>query len=310
MYRFLPAPLLGFLLLSAITISTILYGIPMLTLAVVKLSVPNAAWRRWWTRWLVFVAETWIRLNNLMLSVSLPTRFEFRGLEDPRLQRRGRYLVTSNHQTWIDVMMLQRILIRDAPFLRFFIKSELIYLPVLGVTWWAMDMPFMKRYSAATLARHPELKGKDLETTRKACQHFRHGPISIMNFIEGTRFSPEKRDEDKSPYRHLLKPRAGGIAAVLDAFSGDLDTLVDVTIVYSKPGTDLWDFFCGRVDKVLAEVRVEDIAPELRRGDYAADAAYRERVQTWVREMWERKDRRLDELRREVAIELAGPAGA
>lgn len=310
MYRFLPAPLLGFLLLSAITISTILYGVPMLTLAVVKLSVPNAAWRRWWTRWLVFVAETWIRLNNVMLSASLPTRFEFRGLEDPRLQRRGRYLVISNHQTWVDVMMLQRILIRDAPFLRFFIKSELIYLPVLGVTWWAMDMPFMKRYSAATLAKHPELKGKDLETTRKACEHFRHGPISIMNFIEGTRFSPEKRDHDGSLYRHLLKPRAGGVAAVLDAFSGDLDTLVDVTIVYSKPGMDLWDFFCGRVDKVLAEVHVEDIAPELRRGDYATDAAYRERVQTWVRELWERKDRRLDELTRQVAAELAGPAGA
>jgi 1-acyl-sn-glycerol-3-phosphate acyltransferase len=308
MYRFLPAPVLGLLLLSSITISTILYGIPMFILAVFKIAIPNEAWRHWWTQRLVFTAETWIHLNNLMISAALPTRFEFRGLDDPRLKRDGRYLVASNHQTWADVLVLQRILIPYAPFLRFFIKQELIYLPVLGMTWWALDMPFMKRYSPAKLAKHPELRGKDLETTRRACDHFRRGPISIMNFIEGTRFSPEKRDKYGSPHLHLLKPKAGGIAAVLDAFSGDLDTLVDVTIVYSKPGTDFWDFLTGRVRKVLAEVRVEEIPVELRRGNYSDDAVYRERVQTWVRELWERKDERITALAAECS--QARPAAA
>ncbi|MFN2375351.1 MAG: acyltransferase [Candidatus Binatia bacterium] len=300
MYRFLPSPVLGLLLLSGITVSTILFGIPVFVLAVIKFAVPHEGWRHWWTEQLAVVAETWIRGNNLMVSACLPTRFEFRGLDDPRLRRDGRYLVSSNHQTWADVMVLQRILIRDIPFLRFFIKSELIYLPVLGFAWWALDMPFMKRYSPAKLAKHPELRGKDLETTRRACDHFRRGPISIMNFMEGTRFSPEKRDRHGSPHRHLLKPKAGGLAAVLDAFSGDLDTLVDVTIVYSKPGADLWDFLSGKVPKVLAEVRVEEIPVELRRGNYGEDEAYREKVQAWVRELWERKDERLEELKLEA----------
>lgn len=296
MHRFLPAPVLGFLLLAGITISTIAYGLPMFVLSVIKFANPNRQWRHWWTQRLVFVAETWIKLNNAMISLCLPTRFEFRGLDNPLLKRDGRYLVTSNHQTWADVLMLQRILIRDAPFLRFFIKQELIWLPVLGVTWWAMDMPFMKRYSAAKLAKNPSLRGKDLETTRRACDHFRQGPISLMNFVEGTRFSPEKRDKTESPYRHLLKPKAGGMAAVLDALSGDLDTLVDVTIVYSKPGTDFWDFLTGKVALVYAEVGVEEIPEDVRRGNYAEDEAYRERVQAWVTAMWERKDARLEEL--------------
>jgi len=296
MYRFLPAPVLGFLLLSSITISTLLYGIPMFVLAVVKFAIPHDGWRHWWTQRLVFTAETWIHLNNLMISVALPTRFEFHGLDDPRLRRDGRYLVASNHQTWADVLVLQRILIGHVPFLRFFIKQELIWLPVLGMTWWALDMPFMKRYSPAKLEKHPELRGKDLETTRRACERFRRGPISIMNFIEGTRFSPEKRDKHGSPHQYLLKPKAGGIAAALDAFSGDLDTLVDVTIVYSKPGADFWDFLTGKVELVYAEVTVEVIPQDLRCGSYADDEVYRERVQAWVRELWERKDARIGSL--------------
>ena len=300
MYRFLPAPVLGFLLLSAITISTIAYGLPMFVLAVIKFAVPRKAWRQWWTLRLVDVAWTWIGLNNLMISSALPTRFDFRGLDDKGLRGDGRFLIASNHQTWTDVLVLQRLLAHRAPFLRFFIKSELIWLPVLGLTWWAMDMPFMKRYSPAYLAKHPELRGKDIETTRRACDHFRVGPISIMNFVEGTRFDPAKRDRNGSPHRNLLKPKAGGIAAVLDALSGDLDTLVDVTVAYGRTGADLWDFFCGRIPCVLAEVRVLEIPDELRRGDYAADEVYREKLQTWVRLLWERKDDRLDELKREA----------
>jgi 1-acyl-sn-glycerol-3-phosphate acyltransferase len=300
MYRFLPAPILGALLLGGITVSTILFGFPVFALAIVKFAVPNRRWRDFWTRPLVFVAEGWIRVNNLMISLTLPTRFEFRGLDDPRLRRDGRYLVISNHQTWSDILVLQRLLIEDAPFLRFFIKSELIWMPILGIAWWALDMPFMKRYSPEFLKKHPELRGKDIETTRKACEKFRSGPISIMNFAEGTRFDPKKREKSESPFRNLLKPKAGGIAAALDAFSGDLDTLIDVTLVYSKPGTDFGDFLAGDVARIVGEVRVEEIPADIRVGNYMDDPAYRDRVQNWLREIWDRKDARLDQLKAEV----------
>ena len=296
MHRILPPPVRGALLLALITVSTIAFGVPVFVLAVVKLAVPEVRWRHWWTLRLVNVAEAWIRLNNLMISVLMPTRFVFRGLEQAALRRDGRYLVASNHQNWSDVLVLQRLLIGHAPFLRFFIKQELIWLPVLGFAWWALDMPFMKRYSPEKLAAHPELRDKDLETTRRSCEHFRRGPISITNFIEGTRFTPGKRDRSGSPYRHLLKPKAGGVASVLDAFAGDLDTLVDVTIAYGKPGASFWDFLCGNIPTVTCEVRVETIPEDVRCGDYQGDDAFRERVQAWVRMLWDRKDARLAEM--------------
>ncbi|HXC49465.1 MAG TPA: acyltransferase [Candidatus Limnocylindrales bacterium] len=301
MYRFLPGPLLGLLLLMAITINTFVCFVPILFLAVIKFAIPNDRWRHWWTRPLVVVAEAWIHGNNFFQRLALPTRFEFRGLDDPRLRRDGRYLVASNHQTWTDVLLLQYLLIDHIPFLRFFIKSELIYFPLLGFAWWALDMPFMKRYSAAKLARHPELRGKDFESTRRACDRFRLGPISIMNFVEGTRFSPAKRDQYKSPHSHLLKPKAGGIAAVLDAFSGDLDTLVNVTIAYSRPNMDFRDWLTGKVERVIAEVTVETIPQDIRRGNYTDDTVYRERVQAWVRELWEHKNERLVALMNEMS---------
>jgi 1-acyl-sn-glycerol-3-phosphate acyltransferase len=300
MHRILPAPVLGFLLLASITLSTFAFGVPVFALAVVKFAVPHKGWRHWWTLRLVVVAEAWIRLNNLLLAVSIPTRFEFRGLDDARLRRDGRYLVSSNHQTWADVLVLQRLFLDRIPFLRFFIKRELVWLPVLGFAWWALDMPFMKRYSAAKLKKRPDLRGKDLETTRRACERFRAGPISIMNFVEGTRFSQDKRERHGSPYRHLLKPKAGGIAAVLDAFSGDLDTLVDTTIAYSRPNADFWDFLCGRIASLVAEVEVVEIPADLRRGNYADDEVYRDALQSWVRLRWERKDERLASLQREI----------
>jgi 1-acyl-sn-glycerol-3-phosphate acyltransferase len=302
MYRFLPRPLVGVLLLAAITINTFVCFVPILVLAIVKFAVPNARWRHWWTGPLVFSAETWIRGNNFFQRLALPTRYEFRGLDDLKLRRDGRYLVASNHQTWTDVLILQYLLIEHIPFLRFFIKSELIYFPLLGFAWWALDMPFMKRYSAAKLAKRPELRGKDFESTRRACDRFRRGPISIMNFVEGTRFSPAKRDQYKSPHSHLLKPKAGGIAAVLDAFSGDLDTLVNVTIAYGRPNATFGDYLGGKVPCVLAEVTVETIPEDIRCGNYTDDMVYRERVQAWVRDLWERKNERLIALTREIEM--------
>ncbi|HYB99532.1 MAG TPA: acyltransferase [Candidatus Limnocylindrales bacterium] len=301
MYRFLPAPVLGALTLAAIVLNTILISIPYFSVAIVKFVVPVAAWRHFWTVPLVWVAELWIRINNLILDATQPTQWDFRGLDDPRLSRKGRYLVTSNHQTWADILVLQRLLIDHVPFLRFFIKQELIWVPILGLAWWAADMPFMKRYSKAKLARHPELAGKDLETTRKACEHFRRGPISIMNFIEGTRFTRQKHDGQESPYVHLLKPKAGGVAAVLDALSGDLGTLVNVTIVYPGARPNLWDFVCGRVSRVICETTVEDIPADLHGRDYTADDIHRERMQIWIRELWARKDQRFTQLEAESA---------
>jgi 1-acyl-sn-glycerol-3-phosphate acyltransferase len=293
MLRFLPVPIVGTLTTILVVTNVVVLSMPVLALALLSLLVPIPAWRRLCMQVMVWLCAGWISINNLIFAFTMGVEWELRGSGYETVTKGGRYLVVSNHQSWADVMTLQRGLGGHIPFLRFFIKQELIYIPVLGLVWWALGMPFMKRYSAAYLAKHPEKKGQDLETTRKACERYREGPISIMNFIEGTRFTKRKRDRQESPYAHLLKPRAGGVASVLDAFQGELSTLVDVTIVYPGKTPTIWEFFSGQVHKVIIDMETVGIPAEIRTGDYAEDPAYRERVQDWVSELWAKKDRKL-----------------
>src|SRR5579863_10046354 len=103
------------------------------------------------------------------------TRWVVDGLQG--LNRGGWYLVLSNHQSWVDIPVLQRTFNRRIPFLKFFLKQQLKWVPVLGLAWWALDFPFMQRYSKETLEQHPELRGKDKEATRIACERFRDLPV-------------------------------------------------------------------------------------------------------------------------------------
>ena len=207
------------------------------------------------------------------------------------------YLVVANHQSWVDILVLQKIFNRKIPFLKFFLKKELIYVPVIGICWWALDFPFMKRYSAAFLAKHPELKGKDVETTRKACEKFRYKPVSVMNFLEGTRFTPEKHEKQQAPYAHLLKPKAGGISFVLNAMGEHLHKLLDVTIYYPKGSPSFWDYISGKVQDIRVRVRVLPIEPGWI-GDYE-DPQYRQQFQQWVNQLWLDKDQQLATLKKE-----------
>ena len=217
---------------------------------------------------------------------------EITGLDE--LNKKDWYLVLANHQSWVDIVVLQRALHGKMPFLKFFLKKELIYVPILGLAWWALDFPFMKRYSQSFLRKNPHLKGKDLATTRKACAKFKHKPVSVMSFIEGTRFTQAKHDKQNSPYKHLLKPKAAGIAFVLDAMGEHLTTIVDVTIHYPDGIPTFVDFLCGRIKTVQVEVHTLEIG-EVLKGDYFNDRSYKISFQKWLMQFWHDKDHRLDE---------------
>jgi 1-acyl-sn-glycerol-3-phosphate acyltransferase len=278
----------GLLTFSACTVHTIVYVLPLVTLALIKLIVPVPAIRRAITRWLMAIGEAWIGTNAMLFRLVNDTTWNIRGLEG--LRRDQWYLVIANHQTWVDIVALQTIFNRRIPFLKFFIKQELIWFPFLGMAWWALDMPFMKRYSKSYLARHPEKKGKDLEATRKACQKFRHVPTSVINFIEGTRFTEEKRDQRGSPYRHLLTPRAGGVALALSSMGEMFDAIVDVTIVYPGGAPNFWEMMCGEFDHVVIDVRQRPIEQWLLEGDYVSDREFRRSFHHWLGDVWKDKD--------------------
>jgi 1-acyl-sn-glycerol-3-phosphate acyltransferase len=193
--------------------------------------------------------------------------------------------------------VLEALLNRRVPMLRFFLKSQLFWVPLLGLAWWALDFPFMKRYSRETIARRPELAGRDIEATRRACEKFRGIPVSLINFVEGTRFTPAKHEAQNSPYRQLLKPKAGGVAFVLDAMGEAMHAILDVTIVYSHGIPTITDLFADRVPEVRVHIRELPIPRELVHGDYQNDAEFRERFQHWMNELWMQKDARITTLK-------------
>ena len=223
-----------------------------------------------------------------------PTVWDIRS--DVTLDREQSYLVVSNHQSWVDIPALVEVFNRRAPFFKFFLKKELIWVPVIGIAWWGLDFPFMKRHSPQYLLKHPEKRGQDLATTRRACEKFRYTPVSVMNFVEGTRATPDKIRQQKSSYRHLLTPKAGGVGFVLDAMGDAMETLVDVTIAYPGGAPSFWDFLCGRVSEIRMEIHTRPIPPQLKGRDYAKDAEYRRMMKDWLTDLWQQKDERLERM--------------
>ena len=287
--RLLRIPLAMLLL----ALNILLHVTLLFAFTLVKVIVPVRGVRLACSRVLVVIAESWIGVNNILFGVFTRIRWQVEGLDG--LRRNGNYLVLCNHQSWVDIPVLQKVFNRRIPFLRFFLKSQLIWVPLLGPAWWALDFPFMKRYSRETLARHPELQGKDREATRRACEKFRHMPVSVMNFVEGTRFTPAKHDAQSSPYRHLLRPKAGGLAFVLDAMGDALHAILDVTLVYPQGRPTMMDLIAGRVRDIRVHVRELSIDAALM-GSYDEDTAFRGRVKLWVNTLWSEKDARAERM--------------
>lgn len=303
------APIGGILSMLGYAFNTLFWAVPILFLAFFKRLLPWPRWRGICDRLQNAMADLWIAVNIVNHRVFSRTRWEIHLPGD--LDRNGWYLVVANHRSWVDILVLQRVFHRKIPFLKFFLKKELFWLPILGQAWWALDFPFMKRYSKGYLKKHPERIGKDFEITRRACEKFKKVPISVMSFVEGTRFSRKKHGCQQSPYRSLLRPRAGGVAYVLSAMNGQLRQVLDVTIVYSEKRVSFWDFVCGRITQIRVNVTSLPITDALV-GDYAGDRTFRLWFQGWLNGLWAEKDAFIQELKNQPArclLPISPPAG-
>jgi 1-acyl-sn-glycerol-3-phosphate acyltransferase len=283
--------------LSAVVMVTqsLFWFVPFYIFAILRLLIPIRASRKFFARTLVWVGGRWMNTTRHVLRWIPRIQFEVEGLDS--LVGTRSYLILANHQSWADTMVLTATVGPHVPLLRFFAKRQLIWLPFFGLAFWALDYPFMRRHSREFIARHPEQRGKDLETTRRLCKKFRTTPVTIVNFAEGTRFTPAKHEAQGSPYRHLLRPRAGGIAFALAAMEGRIDRILDLTIVY-PPGTiSFFGLFSGRMKKIVVDVRERSVPKVLLEGDYLGDTAHREMYQAWIREIWKEKDDQIDRIR-------------
>ncbi|RPH52253.1 MAG: acyltransferase [Desulfobacteraceae bacterium] len=289
MFSFLPGYLRGVLSVLIYAVNTVFWTTLLFIAAFLKLIMPF--WKKHYNRLLNWIADKWILVNTINQKLMNNIRWDVKGLET--LKPDGWYLVVANHQSWTDILVLQRVFHRRIPFLKFFLKKELIWVPFLGLAWWALDFPFMKRYSKTFLDKYPHLKGKDIEITKKACEKFKTIPVSVMNFVEGTRFTSEKHRKQKSRYANLLNPKAGGTAFVLSAMGEQLHKIVNVTIVYPNGAKSFWDFLCGKIGEIKIMVETLPVNREII-GDYVNNEEFRNNFQKWINSVWERKDMQIN----------------
>ena len=299
MLSFLPPALRGAIALLLLIVNTLFWCALLFACSLLKLLLPVRAVRARIDPVLNAIATLWIDCNGGWMALTQRRAWDVEGLA--ALPYEGWYLVNCNHQSWVDIFVLQHCLNRRIPMLKFFLKQQLIYVPVIGLAWWALDFPFMRRHSKAALRKNPELRLQDRETTRRACEKFASVPTSVMNFAEGTRFTPQKHSAQASPYTHLLKPKAGALALALNAMGEKFHSLIDVTIVYPAGAPTFWQFLCGRTTHVVVRVRQVPIPAELGAGDYAADAEFRGSFHRWLGELWEQKDSQIEAIVRGAA---------
>ena len=276
---------------------TIICSVPIIVAGLIKLLVPIPAVWRSISVFCNFMMYCWCEGLALLLHLNPWLKWDVQGLEG--LNKKNWYLLISNHHSWADIVVLCVLFRKHIPMNKYFLKQQLAWVPFIGLACWALDMPFMRRYSRSYLIRHPERRGKDVETTRRSCEKFRAHPTTIVNFVEGSRFTEEKKREPRSPYPNLLPPKAAGIAMALNVLGSQFDKLLNVTLCYPDNHTrPFYDMLSGRLTRIVVRINLVPIGEELH-GDYVNDKNFKRGFQRWLNGLWEEKDRQLTDIMRD-----------
>ena len=283
----------GVISMAWIAVHTTLWCVPLYLMGCVRLLIPPGRMRTGIGGLMDRIIDGWVASNRLLVWALRLSVIDARVSGVEKLARNGWYLVVSNHQSWVDIIVLQNTFLGRIPPLKFFTKRELIWVPLVGVAMWFLGFPYVRRYGRERLEQNPELAKHDRNATLKASRGFAERPTSVLSFLEGTRFTKAKHADQGSPYRHLLRPRPGGLSYVATALGDRANALVDVTIHYEGGVPGFWDFLCGRCRRI--DVTVDTLAvpePLTYTGSDRRDVLNR-----WVEELWRAKDRRVAETR-------------
>lgn len=287
---------------AVMTGSTFFHGPPVLALGLTKLFKQSQKVDK--TN--IQITNSWLGVNNWLIDHVLPhLKWDITVDDDLDLSMQGRYLMTCNHQSWVDTTVNQYFGLTRMPLTRFFTKWELIFIPFVGQAFKILGFPMMKRHTKQEIEKNPELKFRDIEEARKACEQLLSQPFTLLNYLEGTRFTPEKHQQQNSPYQHLLKPKAGGLALALDILGNQIDALVDMTIVYPDGAPGYGEFWFGEVGRIAVNLRKIEIPDWVLGGNYEDDEEYRARFQAWVDQLWTEKDRLISQMKAQYSTTAA-----
>lgn len=260
---------------TAVSLNLLFWCAPLLVVLAVRLLVPKArpaAHRMGCAiyRWAVAFDDWWLKRVS-------GVRWRCPRLD---LDPEAACILIANHQSWADIFVLQSAVARRGPVIKFLCKRELAYIPVLGLIMLAFEFPIMRRRGRVS-GSVEDRQRQDRERVRQACAVLFEAPAAMLTFAEGTRFSEAKRRRSMSPHQHLLRPRAGGFTAIVEALAPLEPPVVDVTIHYGRSGA-FWAFLGGASGPVAIAARSFPTGQVLDAGPKA-----------WLEERWRRKDARI-----------------
>lgn len=255
-------------------------------LALAQLLCPIPRWRKQLRGANDEVITAWVLLNEQMCRVFRWIRIET-NLSDTLAPRNNWWLIVSNHQSWADIVIVQIVLRKLAPPIKFFTKRELIWVPFLGFGLWLLRFPYVRRGKREPTQSRQQLHKKNRHELQRAAVQFHERPISLLLFLEGTRHTPKKHANQAPSFRYLLRPKLGGLAFSLEALANEVNHLVNVTINYRGKVPGFWNFVCGRCTQVDVLVETIPITETLKKD-----------LNGEVTKMWRAKDEVLAELRK------------
>ena len=268
-------------------VNTVLLALLMIPLGIIKFLIPLKNLRASFTRLIIKIGELWIEINSLWVINLHKPNLEIIGREN--LNGNSWFLSTSNHQSAADIFIVQYITNKKIPMLKFFIKYELIYVPIIGICWWALDMPFLKRYTQDQIKRNPKLKGRDYKKMKKSLEHYSLHPVSIFSYAEGTRFSEKKHAHQKSEFKNLLKPKEGGLAVALSNVN-KIKELIDITIIYDSENLGFWNYLCGNIQNIKIFILKIKIPEKYLVETLISSEELRSDFKLWLNNRWKEKD--------------------
>ena len=279
---------IGTLTVLLMTICLVFWFFVMAPFVVLKL-VPIQSLQSLCSQACVWIAARWVGCNKRIYK--LVHRKPVCATTPEGLSPHCSYLVICNHTAWADVIILFDVLHGHMPFGRFFLKKELIWVPIVGLVCWAMDFPFLKRRNAGASKKNSRSVASDLETTRKTCEMYKKNPVALINFLEGTRFTPDKHLKTKSRYVHLLNPKYGGLSTSIQAMGKQFESLINVRMAYTPTHSNLtWSWLCGQQEKLQIEIEAIPIPDEIIEMCASTNTSSKADFKAWVDQIWAGND--------------------
>jgi len=291
MLSFLPSPILVVLNLLLISINCILIATPIMLLGLVKCVLPLQSVKRFIEYINFLLYRIWVNDNYYIINLTNKVNWEITGDSIPQIEDKS-CIVMSNHLSWFDILVIGSIFKSKVATTKFFMKHSLIYIPFVGLACYALGMPFLRRYSREKLLKNPKLRQKDIKSTKGACKRVIKYPTALINFVEGTRYTPEKAKLAKSSYKHLMPPKTGSIGLTIGEIGEDIECVFNTTLQYpncSYPKKPFIEMLKGNITDIYANV---EIIPKgfFKTGDFLQDKTYKHSLTMQVRHIWQAKD--------------------